>query len=199
MHVYALGWSLASQFWSFDRPPKNGFPRPKKRKFPIPIAIGIGIENQNSNSNSKLLFLNNQNFGVFCLCGEINFVTPFSNLANIKGSLPTKSTTPGRLRSWIRTQTVQNFPVWGFEVRTFTLWLWISQYDYRQKKIIYRGSQSNPDLHIQKKSIAEFSRPGGQYSRDKCSMMLQSESCRQCHSALGTGAHSPAEGRHWGT
>jgi len=23
--------------------------------------------------------------------------------------------------------------------------------------------------------------------------------CRQCHSALGTGAHSPAEGRHWGT
>ena len=39
---------------------------------------------------------------VFCFFGE-NFVTPFSTLANIKGSLPTYSTTPARLR-W-RTKT----------------------------------------------------------------------------------------------
>ena len=38
-----------------------------------------------------------QDFGVFCLFGE-NFVTPFSTLAMIKGSLPTKSTAPDRLR-----------------------------------------------------------------------------------------------------
>jgi len=43
-----------------------------------------------------------ENFGVvFCLCGE-NFVTPFSTLAMIKGSLPTNSTTPDRLRWWSR-------------------------------------------------------------------------------------------------
>ena len=38
-----------------------------------------------------------QDFGVFCLFGE-NFVTPFSTLAMIKGSLPTYSTTLDRLR-----------------------------------------------------------------------------------------------------
>ena len=32
-----------------------------------------------------------------------NFVTPFSTFANIKGSLPTKSTTPDRLRCRTRT------------------------------------------------------------------------------------------------
>jgi len=42
-----------------------------------------------------------ENFGVFCLFGE-NFVTPFSTLAMIKGSLPTNSTTPDRLRWWAR-------------------------------------------------------------------------------------------------
>ena len=42
-----------------------------------------------------------KDFGVFCLFGE-NFVTPFSTLAMIKGSLPTNSTTPDRLRRWAR-------------------------------------------------------------------------------------------------
>ena len=40
-----------------------------------------------------------ENFGILCLFGE-NFVTPFSTLlAKIKGSLPTNSTTPDRLRT----------------------------------------------------------------------------------------------------
>ena len=58
-----------------------------------------------------------ENFGVFCLCGE-NFVTPFSTLAMIKGSLPTKSTTPDRLRPWAKTES-EDFP--GFGVRTLSI------------------------------------------------------------------------------
>ena len=41
-----------------------------------------------------------------------DFVTPFSTFANIKGSLPTNSTTPDRLRPWIRTDG-EGFPVFG--------------------------------------------------------------------------------------
>jgi len=66
-------------------PPKVSFPAAKKIK---------KSHAENFCSWSKFLF---ENFGVFCLCGE-NFVTPFSTLAMIKGSLPTKSTTPDRLR-----------------------------------------------------------------------------------------------------
>jgi len=54
-----------------------------------------------------------QNFGgVFCLFGE-NFVTPFSTLANIKGSLPTNSTTPDRLRCRTK-KDGEDFPVFGY-------------------------------------------------------------------------------------
>jgi len=53
---------------------------------------------------------------VFCLCGE-NFVSPFSTLAMIKGSLPTNSTTPDRLRSWAKTES-EDFL--GFWVRTLS-------------------------------------------------------------------------------
>ena len=101
MLVYAPGWSLASQFWSHTPPPKKFvFPRPK--------------------SPLKTVFLINfsfENFGVFCLCGE-NFVTPFSTLAMIKGSLPTNSTTPDRLRSWAKTES-EDFPSFG--VRTLSI------------------------------------------------------------------------------
>ena len=62
-------------------PPTVVFPRPKNYK---------------KNPLKTLLFLI-QNFGVFCFSGE-NSVTPFSTLAKIKGSLPTNSTTPDRLR-----------------------------------------------------------------------------------------------------
>jgi len=41
-----------------------------------------------------------------------NFVTPFSTFANIKGSLPTKSTTPDRLRCRTKTGS-EDFPA-GF-------------------------------------------------------------------------------------
>ena len=34
MLVYAQGWTLASQFWSYT-PPKVGFPRPKKEDSPL--------------------------------------------------------------------------------------------------------------------------------------------------------------------
>ena len=49
-----------------------------------------------------------ENVGVFCLCGKI-FVTPFSTLAMIKGSLPINSTTSDRLRSWAKTES-EDFP-----------------------------------------------------------------------------------------
>jgi hypothetical protein len=39
-------------------------------------------------------------------------VTPFSTLANIKGSLPTNSTTPDRLRWWAKTVS-EEFPGFG--------------------------------------------------------------------------------------
>ena len=45
------------------------------------------------------------------------FVTPFSTLAMIKGSLPTNSTTPDRLRSWTKTES-EDFP--GFGGRTLS-------------------------------------------------------------------------------
>ena len=77
-------------------------PPPKKLVFPRP---------KNENSPLKTVFLIHflfDFFGVFCLCGE-NFVTPFSTLAMIKGSLPTNSTTPDRLRSWAKTES-EDFP-----------------------------------------------------------------------------------------
>ena len=41
-----------------------------------------------------------------------DFVTPFSTFANIKGFLPTESTTPGRLRCQARPSD-EGFPVFG--------------------------------------------------------------------------------------
>ena len=87
-----------------------------------------------------------ENFGVFSLCGE-NFVTPFSTLAMIKGSLPTNSTTPDRLRSWTKTES-EDFP--GFWVRTLS------------KKSFFRRSTIESWSTPQKKPIAGFSWPGGQ-------------------------------------
>ena len=61
-------------------------------------------------------------FGVFCLCVE-NFVTPFSILAMVKGSLPTlptNSATPDRLRCADAgpQQTVNGKDFPGYGVRT---------------------------------------------------------------------------------
>ena len=101
---------------------------PQKLVFPRP-------KNNNNNSPLKTVFLIQfffENlFGVCCLCGE-NFVTPFSTLAMIKGSLPTNLTTPDRLRSWTKTES-EDFP--GFWVRTLS------------KKSFSKGPRSNPDLH----------------------------------------------------
>ena len=80
---------------------------------PHPLKSEFFGGQQNENSHSKLLFLI-QNFGVFCFFGE-NFVTPFSTLANIKGSLPTNSTTPNRLRCRTTIDGENTFPVFGFE------------------------------------------------------------------------------------
>jgi len=72
-----------------------------------------------------------ENFGVFCLFGE-NFVTPFSTLAMIKGSLPTSSTTPDRLR-WRARPSDDDFTVfWGGKA-------W--------KKSFFSCPPSSPDLH----------------------------------------------------
>ena len=71
------------------------------------------------NSPLKTIFLIHlffENFGVL-LSLRRNFVTPFSTLALIQGSLPTNSTTPDRLRSWTETES-EDFS--GFWVRTLS-------------------------------------------------------------------------------
>ena len=141
MLVYAPGWSLASQFWSYTPPrQKLVFPRPKKWKFPTENAVFL------------IQFFLWNNFGVFSLFGE-NFVTPFSTLAMIKGSLPTNSTTPERLRLWTKTES-EDFP--GFGGRSLS------------KKSVFKRSKVWWWTTPQKKPIAGFSWPGGQLSRDKC-------------------------------
>ena len=78
-------------------PKKLVFPRPKNENSPLKTAVS-------DPTLWRYLFFR----------GE-NFVTPFSTLANIKGSLPTNSTTPNRLRC--RTTTGgEEFS--GFGVRT---------------------------------------------------------------------------------
>ena len=103
MLVYAPGWSLASQFWSYTPPKKVSFPAAKKMKIPHWKLF----------SWSKCFF---DFLEFYSLCGE-NFVTPFSTLAMIQGSLPTNSTTPDRLRSWTKSES-EVFP--GFWVRTLS-------------------------------------------------------------------------------
>ena len=84
-------------------PSKSQFSRGQKMIFPT----------ENCFPDPIFLF---ENVGVFCLCGKI-FVTPFSTLAMIKGSLPINSTTSDRLRSWAKTES-EDFP--GFWVRTLS-------------------------------------------------------------------------------
>ena len=107
MLVYAPGWSLASQFWSYTPPKKSQFSRAQKN------------ENWNWNSPLKTVFLIQfffENFGVL-LSLRRKFVTPFSTLAMIQGSLPPNSTTPDRLRSWAKTEREsEDFP--GFWLPT---------------------------------------------------------------------------------
>ena len=84
-----------------------------------------------------------------------NFVTPFSTLANIKGSLPTNSTTPDRLRCRTKTDGEDSPDFW---VRTS------SKKSIFQRSGIYTLQWwSTP----QKKPIAGFSWPGSHFSRDK--------------------------------
>ena len=85
------------------------------------------------------------------------FVTPFSTLANNKGSYPTYSTTTGLLRSGTRTSG-KEFPR-GFAHFFVRAW--------QHRKVFYRL----PDLvwSTPPKNIAEFSWPGGLFFflRDK--------------------------------
>ena len=115
-------------------------PPQKKLVFPRP---------KNENSPLKTVFLIQfflKILAFYCLCGE-NFVTPFSTLAMIQGSLPTNSTTPDRLRSWTKTES-EDFP--GFWVRTLS------------KKSFFKRSKVSSWSTPQKKPIAGFSWPGGQ-------------------------------------
>ena len=63
-----------------------------------------------------------QNCACFLFCRRRknwhDFVTPFSTLANIKGSLPTNSTTPDRLRCRTR-RDGEDFPVFLFIIFLF--------------------------------------------------------------------------------
>ena len=80
------GWPVLKLY---PPPPKKvSFPAAKKKKIPHWKLFSW------SNFFLKIL-------AFYCLCGE-NFVTPFSTLAMIQGSLPTNSTTPDRLRRWAR-------------------------------------------------------------------------------------------------
>ena len=71
----------------------------------------------NKRSCSKKWEKSGQNFAFSYFSGETfstmhDFVTPFSTFASIKGSLPTKSTTPDRLRLWTKTES-EDFPGFG--------------------------------------------------------------------------------------
>ena len=58
MIVYAPGWSLASQFWSYTPPTKKFvFPRPKKWKFPIENGMRTHTFEEKSQTHFFLLLL----------------------------------------------------------------------------------------------------------------------------------------------
>ena len=126
MLVYAQGWSLASQFWSDTPPPKVSFPAAKKWKFPT----------ENCCFWSKIFL---DFFCVFCVCSA-NFVTPFSTLTKIKGSLPTNSTTLDRLRWWARPS--------GDVSRFFE--------EEKHKKSFFSCPPSSPDLHAKRSLKPDF-------------------------------------------
>ena len=96
--------------------------------------------------------------------------TLFSTLANNKRSLPTNSTKPGRLR----------FAIGGLNSRWRFFCVsgqFFASMQHRQKKVV---NTRIPDLLVriysQKKPIAGFSWPGGQYSRDKRSRWAHKKS-----------------------
>jgi len=85
----------------------------------------------------------------YCLCGE-NFVTPFSTLAMIKGSLPTNSTTPDRLRSgaWTKTES-EDFP--GFWVRTSSKKVFSN--GVRHLVLIYTPKEAHSQIFVTGRSV----------------------------------------------
>ena len=74
------------------------------------------------------------------------FVTPFSTFANIKGSLPTNSTTPGRLRCRSRPSD-EDFS--GF-------WPIIFSNIAKKIKVFLSCPASSGDLHSKRSLYAEF-------------------------------------------
>ena len=118
MLVYAPGWSLASQFWSYTPPKKLVFPRPK-----------------NENSPLKTVFLIQISFWKFW-----RFTVCAAKILSRRSRLSRWSRAPSRL---IRPrpidwdfgpkQRVKIFPGFGFELC--------------QKKGFLKGPRSNPDLH----------------------------------------------------
>ncbi len=126
MHIYAPRWSLASQFWSYPLPKIVSLFVPKMTHFKgmrthfwnksqthtknLLIFLAVLVAElmsrpsrlsrttsdpakKHGNIQAKISF-----FLFFRRDICHNFVTPFSTFANIKGSLPTNSTTPNRNR-----------------------------------------------------------------------------------------------------
>ena len=79
MLVYALGWSLPSQFWSYTPLKKLVFPRPKKWKFPTENGVRA---RPLLKKNLRPQFI----FSSFSAVFVENSVTPMSTLANNKQS-----------------------------------------------------------------------------------------------------------------
>ena len=96
-----------------------------------------------SGQNCAFLFFRRKNWN--------DFVTPFSTLANIKGSLSTKSTTPDRLRCRTRTE-VKISRFFGFNIA---------------RKSFSKGPASSPDLHP-KEAHSRIFVTRGSISRNKC-------------------------------
>ena len=78
-----------------------------------------------------------------------DFVTPFSTFANIKGSLPTKSNTPDRLRCRTRRDGVR------FSARFF-----IFLFQHRQKEVFSKVPASSPDQHSKRSPWPDFCERG---------------------------------------
>ena len=87
-----------------------------------------------------------------------DFVTPFSTLPNIKGFLLTKSTTPDRLPCRARPPNEDFLGFWPIIVSNIA-----------PKNSFFSRPASIVVIYTpQKKPVAGFSWPGGQYLRDKC-------------------------------
>ena len=104
-----------------------------------------------------------------------DFVTPFSTFANIKGSLPTNSTTLNRLRCRARSSDEEFSGFWPIIFSNIA------------PKKFFRKVRHLVLIYTPKEAHSRISWPGGHFSRDKCWQEKQRFSGRRaCGSCCAT-------------